>query len=592
VLSIGRKPLAWGMMGFGAIAAALAVVPAGASAAPTIEVLEHRNAQSPLYAKLREIAGNRHRRTVHRRHPRPERFHLVVVDGDRHHHGSLLRDRVIRRALNHGKWVLLLDPSSKDSRALLAHAGITNSARSSAYLVRKVHSGPHAGTVRVIHIPQLAARNRRALRRHQVHRAAKILHDAISGTARGAGSGLGSDGSSAPTPPASVDFARYNWTTVKNWMVENKQAVASTVNHTITVFYDAQQIASGARQLIDYRVDTFFDPGTQTYSGKAKKGWWTGSIDHSVAPAPTATWIDSGALNPIPARSAGWNQTPDWTRIAVAPANGNGQETYTSGNDFTVGVSGEGPGASYSWSTSKSYTVDDWGVFTYDFGGGNPAWKFTSRNPCGPGDGKGKCFDPPRPGSIGYGYPSKPSRLSTLPIQVHASAAWATKQIEDETAALDVDGTVTLQKTWCDPNAEADVPLLGGIICLSEKIDRDLASYGIGKQRLIFDLGDSIPTPVESIEFERDQVMAGETVKATLRLARTPTFDTTVSLSTNNDNAAIVPDLKVPAGQREVTFDIATNDNRLNPGQSVTTAITARYRGSVQKQLRITAPQD
>jgi hypothetical protein len=598
VLKFTKKSLLFGLAAVG-IATVGATHPVAASAALAIQVLEHRNAHSPVYAKLREVAGNRHRRTVHRRHPRPERFHVVVVDGDRHHHRSLATDRVLRRALSAGRWVLLLDPNEHDAHALFAHIGIKNNKPSAAYLVRKEKRGRGAGAVRVIEIPRLAGRNRRALRRQQVRYAARVLHRAISGSARSA-AGIGSDDGSVPNPPASVDYVRYYWTTAGTWDVAKgdsgtTQTANWTVNHNINVFYDANNIASGDRQLIEYRVDAQFEPGTLLHRSRERKGWWTGAIDLGVKPAATIPESEVSVEEIIKRLLAGRplvpnniTPPPDVNWVASAPANTNGQEQYSAGSEFSVGLSGSTPGASYNWNTSKTYTVDDWTVFALADQQTNPRWRFASNNPCGPDGDKAKCFAPPPTGALGYGFPREPNNLSRSPIQVHASAVWATKQVEDRNASVLVEDQVTALKTVCDKDPLWYLP--GATRCREGDIHRESRSHALDAQQLTFDLGAAIPTPVERITFDRDQVTAGDTVRATVRLARTPRFDTTVDLSANNDNAAVVPDVKVPAGQREVTFDIATNDNRLNPGQSVTTAITARYRGSVQGQLRITAP--
>ena len=112
-------------------------------------------------------------------------------------------------------------------------------------------------------------------------------------------------------------------------------------------------------------------------------------------------------------------------------------------------------------------------------------------------------------------------------------------------------------------------------------------SFNHRPKQLLINLGAVIPVPIGSLTFNPNPATAGTQVTGTVLLTSKALIDTQVLLSSNSQNATVLPSVIIKRGQTSATFQVLTNSNGLGNCGSTTATIDAFYAQDFQAQLPI-----
>jgi hypothetical protein len=182
-------------------------------------------------------------------------------------------------------------------------------------------------------------------------------------------------------------------------------------------------------------------------------------------------------------------------------------------------------------------------------------------------------------------------------MEVHASGRWNTNGLlapGQGVLSIDVETPVGLVDTVCEA--------FGIAVCDSSSEGAETANYaatGPSVQRYTFDAATVIPIPIESLRLRPNPAdgTKHQQVTGTVTIERPAPMDLTVVIYSSSRNAVVgAPsgqgsqrEITIPKGGTSRTFKVLTDDNGLQPGEHVTSAITAFYAHPTTRQLRINA---
>jgi hypothetical protein len=504
----------------------------------------------------------------------------VVVDGDALTPQELARDARVRRALLAGRWVLALDVSAAHKLdGMCALVGAANAEPSRAYLVRLAPNASGPADTWVVDLGRAESEFDRFLRLRWGY-----LQDAPSDAALPDAAEVARQAADfmagrvtlpeltqvAPPIPSGLLYKRYffpyNITrTLPGPAVSGgSQTTNVTLLATYQVFLDNNGNPQGDFQFVAFTLDGLSNP-TNGERGIAvnrerEHAWLQSLVAVTVQPQPGV----------------------ELDLVATAPANRNGETTYSNDATFNVDFSlSSGPTGSYTWGTKQSYTISDWIALSRSAGlTGN--WDFASNSP-----GKGLANDLAgcdagwmRTCFFQSGLPNSFNSLNVNPLAFHTEQVWKTRAAVNNVLQVHFNGYQQLLDAFCghySPGA-----------CWGGEQVRTSANGWTDNH--FIDLGAVLPVPIVGLTFDPPQADAGQPVTATLTLARPAPTDVTVLLSSNSVNATVLPSVKVNQGDTSARFQVLTNGNGLGPRSSTTATLQAFYATNFQAQLRIVTP--
>ncbi len=531
-------------------------------------------------------------------------YELLVYDGKLVESGRDERtlEKQISDALNNGRWVLAFDLTYKQK---MKHFGavinFASKSSSSSYLVRAVTEPDGTRSWRII---------------------ASDLQETSSSGAPGAlesatinGAGLATtisgylqnpNASMAPTLPAdsstllgtppSPDNPIPSGLIHSSFYFTNdsgavtglpqpqkrtdaaKQSYQRVVNYTVTIFLNNLNNASGDFQYVLIQTDASVNPSAGTgYFANRRQDEQAWFLAHAVF-----------TLNP--------QNSGDFNWVSNDPVNANAVSTYTASSAFNVGFTancatgtsgcGAGISSSYTWGTSSSFQLQDWGV-TSNGSGTSMNWDFRSTNPDAD-KGLTDCstsrtwFDVCHAINIDNSqWPNTPNSLSLNQSVYHTSVAYKTSSVLSSWENFNAGGHLEWWDTYCDRDT--------GLIC-AYLIDPKYPDLNktfqtpIG-QVLTINMAAVKPVPSQNITFNQDPAVAGNTVTGQIFLNAPAAIDTPIYLYSNNTSASVLPTVTVKAGQSSTQFQVLTSSNNGGSGAINTATITAFNTQGFQEQL-------
>jgi hypothetical protein len=510
---------------------------------------------------------------------------LVIVDGDAIAGAGLARMRRVKRNLDAGRWVLALDVSDEDRRAVKELTGFKGgTGYSSAILFRRAP----AGGVDQVRIVESHVTTRLEERRHPrtvARVTAQLLADELRTAPRAR--------AAADKPvPTELQHVQFSYTTEDSSQFDRlawnatvqPQTPNWSVDSTYDVFLDnSTQRPQGANQWVRVKVDGSFAPkraserwsadGWQSYS------WWTGAAALSLQPV------------------LGTGRDGRLSLVQASPETENEETEYSVGSSFHVGFSGEAGGSEeegaegsagvdlgWEFSEHRSFKVKDWTVREQSQPGDALAgWRFAARNPCDVRDLKPdrahNCF------ATSWRGPLEPNELSKGTLDFHSAAVYRTKEVVRDSVLFGTRLGFTLVDTFSDH-------------CAAVCYDQSYHTYEVsdGDQHEV-DLGTVVPIPIWKIEFspgkavpEGAQVPAGTRAVGSVHLTGPANMDLTIPLSSSSPNVTVDRLVKIKKGQTSGTFQVLTNANGMQPGQRLTAVVSTFYGEPFNAQLVLERP--
>jgi hypothetical protein len=516
-----------------------------------------------------------------------EQVQVVILDGDHVSPEALQSDQLVHTALRSGIWVLALDVTEDHKRLGLADTlSVATDGANLAYLVHMGRDENNRPQVDVVEVPIPENLERGAAA------ASTIVGALLERSMRSSPAMVpGVTGSEIPPgllyvtyvfsqlyyPGILSPYIYHDPTGNQPLNPDLPQSPSLQVNETVTVFLNNQNNPQGDFQFVVAEVDVTAAP---KLPGESFATFQPGPL---VLPVPSGDYAELG-----------WFQTkafttqiapPEWTTVATSPETVNGQDSVTSGVSFQVGFDQtQGGNANFGYSSSTTHSIRDWKV-TNDSAVTKASWHYRTDYPVDADQPDYYCREQTDLYSQYSCFPETlPNDLSINTLQLHTSAAWRTPSVVDGPVTITVQSVHELVLLWC-PEEELDFIFFR---CYSPAQLVDTFNYG--PKQLSINLGAVVPVPIQSVTFDHNPATAGTTVIGTVTLKSPALLDTEILLSSNSENATVLPAVTVKQGQTSATFQVLTNANGL-VGQncSTTATIDAFYAQDFQVQLTVSA---
>lgn len=525
---------------------------------------------------------------------KPENYDLLILDGDHHTPAALKDNTLVQSALRAGRWVLALDVTSEHKRDGLGET--LHAASQGTSLAYAVHLGQDARgrpEVQVVESPGPGEVERRQSRPGitnvpgGVPSAQQGTDPSSTSTFAGAlldrlTTPVQAQSQALPSKiPDDLIYATYRFATVRSWTVGQPGGATQhpnyTANYAFTVFLNDTDNTQGQFQYVLLDADVTASPRNATEDFAAARvhtdanwtdyydewGWFQTSWNLDVTPSPL----------PDPrARLLIGDTSPDTV---------NSGTTVTSGVSFTIGYNqAQGGNASFGFSESTSRNITDWKV-TNQSAGNVAKWYYRTQYPLDNDIDWLDCYHQ-QIYSAGCYIRMDPNALSINTLSFRSQAYWQTADSDGTPKAVDAwqKFAVYSKHGMLDLYCKSDF----GAVCGDAEWNQDARSetptYSI-------DLGAVLPIPIRSLTFSPDPARAGTAVVGTVTLSQPARLDTEIKLSSNSQNATVLPKVVVKQGQTSATFQVLTSANGVAPGGSTVATITAFHSKGFQKQLTI-----
>lgn len=531
-----------------------------------------------------------------------EDYDLVILDGDHHAPAALREDALVQEALGTGKWVLMLDAAAGHKReGLGAVIQAASGGVSPAYAVHRGRDARGRLEVRVVEFPapsEVLARQggnpTNGVPGEPLPVPPPVPPSAPFGPVQASVQDTDSSSASAfanalltrirapiqaqglpPGIPDDLIYATFYFSQVQNWQVGNggrhpgSQHPNFTANYTFSVFLNNKANPQGDFQwvLLDADVSAspknasegFVAPGTRDSTvwnccAFDEWGWFQDRVVVQVQPSPD-----------------------DWVKVDTSPDTVNGSRTVTTGVNFSIGFNqAQGGNASFGFSESTSRNITDWKVTNASTG--KVAWWYYRTNYPLDADYDQGCNGAQYIWHDGCYILPVPNDLSTSSLSLRTQAVWRTPQPVDGWVDFGVWNEHGMIDLYCGNNF--------GFGCSDPKYQ----SARIDPTTIYsVNLGAVLPVPIASLTFNPNPARAtvGTQIQGTVTLSKTAQMDTEIKLSSNSQNATVLPKVTVKQGQTSATFAVLINPNGLVPGGSTVATITAFYAQDFQAQLTV-----
>ena len=516
-----------------------------------------------------------------------EKAQLVILDGDHFSPEALQADQFVSTALRSGLWVLALDVTKDHKQTgLRGILSVATDQPDSAYLVHIGKDQNGSPALDVIEVPTLEKLGLGKGKRGDLDDdiASRIVDNMLRRL-------------SAPRPPLKGSaeppgllYVTYYFTQLypegplwpyqyQLWPYVNPeppnvpQSPSLQTNETLTVYLNNSNNPQGDFQYVVAESDLTAVPklpneqfaNYQDFYFSAEGdylelGWFQTRVNTSLT-APS----DSADL---------------WTTVATSPQTVNGQHSVTSSVSFQIGYNqAQGGSGNFGYSSSTTRTIQDWKE-TNDSDGTLAVWRYRSEYPVDADQPDYYCREQTDLYSQYSCYPDTlPNDLSINNLQLHTSAVWKTPTVEDKVATIALQDMHEMVLLYCPQDEISGIWLR----CDSPAQVVDQFPHSMN---LSIDLGAVVPVPINSITFNPNPAPPGK-VTGTVTLAKPVVFDTEILLSSNSQNATVLPSVTVKKGDTSANFQVLTNANGLGNGGSTTATITAFYAQNYQAQLQV-----
>ena len=502
---------------------------------------------------------------------------LVIFDGDAQTPEAVQNHELVRAALRAHKWVLAVDVTAEHKEIGLGGYLLASTKGASPGYLTRITEEPngHTGTqiVEFPNTPQVSG----DIEVVPTEGTAEFVRSALEHLGSGVTQTETLQADPGPDIPAYVNYYPFYFQQTVPWTAKgakkaNKsgtQSVYYQLNTAFDVFLDTATNPLGDFQWVSARLDGQANPtnGTNKFVNIAhdEKAWFQDQFPMSVTP--------TGTYN------------SQFSSVGSSPETANNTTTVTSGVNFTVGLNKDGPSASFGYSYSQERNLTDWKI-TNDSAGNLMSWNYRSNNPYDADKATYQCGDVSQYNN-GFNsdcFPETPADLSLNTLSTHAQGVWNTQQSGVITGSVDFD--VHSEQHLADPYCSSDF----GPTCGAASDTGASRGYVYDDNTYTINMSAVIPIAIESITFSENPANAGDTVTGTITLASAAQRDTQIQLSSNSENATVLPDVTIPQGQTSATFQVLTNANGISSGGNTVATITALYGSNSQAQLTINNP--
>ena len=497
-------------------------------------------------------------------------YDLLVFDGDAHAPQALQDNALIDEALRSDKWVLGLDVSEDHKRTGFAdRLGAVDRGASPGWMVRMGSDENSRTDVWIVDAPKVQAPlpaipgGVLGDSAAQLSASANAYASTVMFHLRAPLRGM----QQTPVPP-NLSMATYHFssstTTPVNatYKTTGNQTAYAQYNYTFKIFLDNSNNPQGDFQWVSVEADGTGNPtsGTRRFANynDIEKAWFQDKQTVSITP--------SAADNSL------------FTSFGSSPATANGVTSVTTGTSFTVGLSKDGPTGSFTYTNEKTQSLQDWKLDN-NSSGNTFSWNYRSNNPIDADQSysfSGQAF--------GRGLrPKDPNAISMSQIQLSTQGVWKTNSIQDQKVDFEVEGSSGLVDLYCPGNLNA----FGW--CVDPDSSAGFIRYDPPRTNtLTIDMGSVAPISIASVTFSPGaSVQGGTTVIGTVTLAEPAKINTVIGVTSNSQNATLLPTVTVLAGRTSATFEVETNTNGLTPGASTVATIQTLYAQGFQAQLTV-----
>jgi hypothetical protein len=500
----------------------------------------------------------------------PGQYDVVIFSGASFTPDALSDDALLKNAFRAGKWLLALDISEDHkSRGLNKLIGCGNTGSSTAFMVRHDRGGPGHTRIFVADVgwtPPAGANKREASQP-----AVSVHPGEVSRQAETVMRHLYRDPmpQAAENIPDGLLYKQYYFSYNPTLYLDappyrsNTQTADMSLLFTYSIFLDNRNNPQGNFQWVAATLDGQAQPsnGEIAADDERVKGWVQAlfALNYVVMAGAELNWVSSSPKNPIPV------------------------QTYTTDSSFTVDFNTGGGGGSYTWGSSTTYEIPDWGAVLQNAPAGSALWNFASQNPGNAlldnwSDDEAGWF---QTGFGKGGLPQEPNQLTKGVVNFHVEQVWKTNTVETQNAYISVGVIQTLACFYCSHYSPG--------ACWSNCGCYNTATNNLLDTHML-DMGAVVPVPIETIRFEPNPVQAGASATGTITLQGPAPTDVMIEISSNSQNATVLPTVTINQGATSGQFEVLTNNNGISPGGHTVATITAFYAQNYQAQLTINAP--
>ena len=524
----------------------------------------------------------------------------LVFDGDHYTPGEVRDHKIVKQAVRSSMWVVGLDVTEEHKRQGLGdYVQASSGGNSPVYVVHMGQDANGRPEVYVLELPvgEQAGRSvsgrlgSEALSNVTVNRGAPA--DSKTSGAAFADMLLGhlakpiSAAQAAPENPIppSLIYTTYYYSQVKQWVAydagrkQGSQQAYYQVSYTFQVFLDNKNNPQGNFQYVLAEADMTANPTNGT--GDFLNMNATAGTDWDPNTYVEMAWFQSdAAVQVTPTNAQGW------LLLDSSPTTANNQTDVTSSASFNIGFNtAQGVFGSYTFGSSSTQRIQDWKVEN-ESSGTTARWEYSSAYPIDSTrayDGYG--CDQPMFGKTCY-IVKPPNDLSLNTLELSTKAVWQTPSVIDKWVSFATYSFHGMLDVYCaQDNAFScsDAPDGSNGYSLGRSGMDTLTDFSVN-------LGAVVPIPIKSLTFKPNPVAARQAVTGTITLDSPAQVDTPITLTSNSQNATVLPTVTVKQGQQTADFQVLTNANNLSSGEKTTATIAAFYATDFQAQLTVEAP--
>ena len=374
---------------------------------------------------------------------------MLVLDADDRSGSFLGQGDLIEEFLAATRWVTVLDVSAKDHEALGRHTGfdVTDDGNDSSELFMfGLARSPEESGLGMVMVDsgrlmplggsEVGKEERRSLQLEEADTMARLVRGEITADRGGSPPLPGTEEEPSVRAPgdscrtdtgdpglcldsAQHDFKKYvtqdSQTSLRDGYWKNSdnlccslhsipkagsQVPTWTAVHFFDVYLENAQKPFGDNQVVLHRFQGTFNPVGQGNWWQMHRdfGYWLNALNYYLERA-WWTGLFEVSVNPVGATQRYLRPDPRAGQPESQPPTPTSETQYTTGSEFTIGITaakpdaGAGISASYTTSNSKTTTIPAW-TWQNQSGGNRFQWQFHATSPCDPRPGMSRsgCF--------------------------------------------------------------------------------------------------------------------------------------------------------------------------------------------------------